>query len=52
MKCTRLYDYITFFKTTTTTTTHTCDSRVESQIGSVYGGSKPVSDGTMVPASS
>ena len=36
----------------TTTTTHTCDSRVESQIGSVYGGSKPVSDGTMVPASS
>ena len=33
-------------------TTHTCDSRVESQIGSVYGGSKPVSDGTMVPASS
>ncbi len=34
------------------TTTHTCDSRVESQIGSVYGGSKPVSDGTMVPASS
>ncbi len=37
---------------TTTTTTHTCDSRVESQIGSVYGGSKPVSDGTMVPASS
>ncbi len=49
MKCTRLYDYITFF---TKTTTHTCDSRVESQIGSVYGGSKPVSDGTMVPASS
>jgi len=51
MKCTRLYDYITFFKKTTTTT-HTYDSRVESQIGSVYGGSKPVSDGTMVPASS
>lgn len=51
MKCTRLYDYITFFKKTTKTT-HTCDSRVESQIGSVYGGSKPVSDGTMVPASS
>lgn len=51
MKCTRLYDYITFFKKKTTTT-HTCDSRVESQIGSVYGGSKPVSDGTMVPASS